>query len=176
MKGLLGLFATFCCAALVGCGNPGPDGCTGSCSGRVCGDDGCGRSCGSCSTGAQCVNGQCQNPNPVAHQLATAMPATFSASAYYGFEFTLPVQADVSFTVNPASTGSPDTWNVAIFNPTEWTSYQTGSGNQATAAVHNNVTSASDSATLPAGNWYLGFRCTNLVQRCMIAFALTATY
>lgn len=33
--------------------------CTPSCSGSVCGDDGCGGSCGSCSTGYACSSGSC---------------------------------------------------------------------------------------------------------------------
>lgn len=169
-----GLIAAFSCTAIIGCGGSGPGSCVGSCSGRVCGDDGCGNSCGSCSPGVQCVSGECPNAIPVAHQLATAMAETFSK--FYGFEFELPVQADVSFTINPASTSSPDTWDVAIMTPAEWTSWQSGSGNQATAAVHNNVTSASDTATLPNGDWYLAFQCTNTFENCMIAFDLTATY
>ena len=34
-------------------------GCTGDCSGRGCGDDGCGGSCGTCTTGLSCEDGQC---------------------------------------------------------------------------------------------------------------------
>lgn len=30
-----------------------------SCSGKVCGDDGCGNSCGTCSAGSTCLSGQC---------------------------------------------------------------------------------------------------------------------
>lgn len=33
--------------------------CTPSCTGRDCGDDGCGQSCGACSGGLACQNGQC---------------------------------------------------------------------------------------------------------------------
>jgi hypothetical protein len=37
--------------------------CTPSCSGKVCGDNGCGGSCGSCTTGQYCSNNQCiSNP------------------------------------------------------------------------------------------------------------------
>ncbi len=160
-----------------GCGSPGPKpGCVPSCFARQCGDDGCDFTCGSCPSGTTCNSGVCVSPNPVPHNLAVGKAATFNADAFYGLEFLLPVQATLSFAVVPASTGTPDTFNVAIFTPTEWTSYQTGSGNQATAGAHNGVTSASDSATLPAGTWYLGFKCKNAIQRCMISFDLTATY
>ncbi len=33
--------------------------CTADCSGKECGDDGCGGSCGTCSGGDKCVNGKC---------------------------------------------------------------------------------------------------------------------
>ncbi len=33
--------------------------CTPSCSGKQCGDDGCGGSCGKCTSGQQCKNGKC---------------------------------------------------------------------------------------------------------------------
>jgi hypothetical protein len=34
-------------------------GCTPSCAGKVCGDDGCGGSCGTCPAGRACMNGAC---------------------------------------------------------------------------------------------------------------------
>ncbi|MEZ4395184.1 MAG: hypothetical protein R3A48_29235 [Polyangiales bacterium] len=34
--------------------------CVPACSGRVCGDDGCGGSCGSCASGTTCVSGACR--------------------------------------------------------------------------------------------------------------------
>ncbi len=37
-----------------------PEACTPSCSGRVCGSDGCGGSCGTCATGACNASGQCE--------------------------------------------------------------------------------------------------------------------
>jgi hypothetical protein len=35
-------------------------GCTPSCTGKTCGDDGCGGSCGSCAVGQVCSSGKCQ--------------------------------------------------------------------------------------------------------------------
>lgn len=38
--------------------------CTPSCSGKVCGDNGCGGSCGTCTSGQVCSNGQCISECP----------------------------------------------------------------------------------------------------------------
>ncbi len=113
------------------------------------------------------------NPVPVDHMLAQAQATTFNAHAFYGFNFVLPAQASVNFSVSETTT---DTWNVAIWNDTQWTSWQNGTANQPTADPHNNVMSVTDSATLPAGSWWLGFRCDNALERCMFVFNLDATY
>ena len=57
------------CGGTLNCGTCGPgqscqggqcvSGCTASCSGKQCGDDGCGGSCGSCQSGQSCEDGQC---------------------------------------------------------------------------------------------------------------------
>jgi hypothetical protein len=39
-----------------------PAGCTPDCSGKNCGDDGCGGSCGTCSGGQVCNSGTCEDP------------------------------------------------------------------------------------------------------------------
>jgi hypothetical protein len=44
-----------------GC-TPAPSGCTPDCSGKNCGDDGCGGSCGSCTGGQTCQGGICADP------------------------------------------------------------------------------------------------------------------
>jgi parallel beta-helix repeat protein len=41
-----------------------PGGCTPDCSGKNCGDDGCGGSCGTCSGGQTCVSGVCTGCTP----------------------------------------------------------------------------------------------------------------
>jgi hypothetical protein len=110
---------------------------------------------------------------PVDHTLAQSQPETFAAGSFYGFEFLLPAAASFSFSASETTT---DTWNVAVFTPAEWVSYQDGSGNQAYAAAHNNVMQVSDAAELPAGDFYLGFRCTNAVERCMLVFDADAIY
>lgn len=40
-----------------------PPPCVGNCTGKRCGDDGCGVSCGTCSGGAVCQGGECSCPN-----------------------------------------------------------------------------------------------------------------
>ena len=42
------------------CKSDGP--CEPSCSGKACGDDGCGGSCGDCQGGLQCNGGSCHKP------------------------------------------------------------------------------------------------------------------
>jgi len=53
--------------------------CVPSCSGKVCGDNGCGGSCGTCSSGQTCTNGQCINSNSNALVLkSSSAPASAS--------------------------------------------------------------------------------------------------
>jgi hypothetical protein len=60
-----------------------PDGgsCTPSCTGRICGDDGCGGSCGSCATGQTCnASGQCEGSTTTATIFQDFEPWTGSTS------------------------------------------------------------------------------------------------
>ncbi|MFO0580037.1 MAG: hypothetical protein U1A78_39190 [Polyangia bacterium] len=113
------------------------------------------------------------SPAPVTYKLAQSQPVTFGAGEFYGFSFRLPKAGSFRFSASQTTT---DTWNVAVFTPAQWVSYQTGSGNQAYAGIHNGVMQVNDSVALPAGDWYLGFRCTNVFQRCMFVFNAEATY
>jgi len=110
---------------------------------------------------------------PVDHTLTQSQPVTFNAGAFYGFEFNLPAQATFNFSASETTT---DTWNVAVFTPAEWVSYQTGSGTGAFGGIHNGVKQVNDTVLLPAGDWFLGFRCTNAIQRCMFVFNADAIY
>lgn len=112
-------------------------------------------------------------PLPVTHDLARERSATFAAGGNYGFSFSLPRSAAVSFSANQTTT---DTWNVAIFTPQQWADYQAGTSNQAYAGVHNDVMQVSERVQLPSGDWYLGFHCTNLFERCMLVYSADATY
>jgi hypothetical protein len=105
--------------------------------------------------------------------LAQSQPATISAGGYFGFEFLIPSQATVSFSANETTT---DTWDVAIFTATEWSCYQNGACNQAYAGVHNGVMQVSDTVVLPPGDYYLGFHCTNVFERCMLVYSIDALY
>ena len=110
---------------------------------------------------------------PTTHKLIQSMPVSIAAGAYYGFNFVLPRAATFRFTGSETTT---DTWNVAVFSPSQWVSYQTGSGNMATDGIHNNVMQVADSVSLPGGEWYLGFRCNNSFQRCMFVVSAEADY
>lgn len=112
-------------------------------------------------------------PAPVTHSLARATAATFNAGGFHGFRFSLPSSASVSFSANQTTT---DSWNVAIFTPRQWADYQAGSANGAYDGVHNNVMQIADDVQLPSGEWYLGFRCNNAIQRCMLVYSVDATY
>lgn len=139
--------------------------------------------CGLCLSFAACGGGSTGGggrdggvvlpPTPVDHTLAQLKPVTFSAGGYYGFEFLLPSAAQVSFSVSEQTT---DTWNIGVFSNTEWTCYQSGSCNQAYTGAHSNVMNVTDTVAVPAGDWYLGFKCTNSIERCMINFNLDAEY
>jgi hypothetical protein len=110
---------------------------------------------------------------PTTHKLLQSMPVSIAAGAYYGFNFALPVAGTFRFSASQTTT---DTWNVAVFSPAQWVSYQTGSGNMAYGGVHNNVMQAADSVSLPGGEWYLGFRCNNSFLRCMFVVSAEADY
>lgn len=110
---------------------------------------------------------------PTTHKLVQSMPVTIAAGAYYGINFTLPRAATFRFSASETTT---DTWNVAVFSPSQWVSYQTGSGNMATGGIHNSVMQVADSVSIPGGDWYLGFRCTNAFQRCMFLVSAEAYY
>lgn len=112
-------------------------------------------------------------PQPITRTLAKGQAVTFNAGGFYGLSFSLPTSALFEFSASQTTT---DSWNVAVFTPSQWVSYQTGSGNMAYGGIHNNVMSVSDALTLPAGDWYLGFRCNNAFQRCMLIFNADATY
>jgi hypothetical protein len=112
-------------------------------------------------------------PQPVTRKLAQSQSATFSAGGYHGFAFTLPSAASFHFSASQTTT---DTWNVGVFKPAQWVSYQTGSSNEAYDGVHSGVMQVSDTVSLPAGDWYLGFRCNNVFQRCMLVYNAEATY
>lgn len=112
-------------------------------------------------------------PIPITRSLARAASATFDAGSNYGFAFSLPTSAAVTISANQTGT---DTWNVAVFTPQQWADYQSGTVNQAYGGVHNSVMQVSDRVQLPSGDWYLGFHCDNVFQRCALVFNIEATY
>ena len=113
------------------------------------------------------------NPLPVKHTLAQSQSVTIPAGSTYGFAFTLPVSAYVNFSASETTT---DKWDVAVFSAAQWAAYLNGTGNTAQGGIHSGVMQVADGLTLPAGTWYLGFRCVNAFQRCMFVFSADATY
>jgi hypothetical protein len=71
-------FADFCqtpgvvgvCVAVASCCQP-------DCTGKVCGDDGCGGSCGSCAQCQECQNGTCQTTGMVCGNICCALTNEF---------------------------------------------------------------------------------------------------
>ncbi len=67
-------------AALNGGGGGGGGGCTPKCSGKVCGDDGCGGSCGTCGSGQTCSpGGVCTTGGNCSHPICSTGGALTSA-------------------------------------------------------------------------------------------------
>lgn len=91
-------------------------------------------------------------------------------SGFRGVTFTVPA-AIVAYNVTSPS----DTYNVGIFTAAEWTNYAAG-GQARAFASRENVRNAAETATLPAGNYVLGFYCRNLIERCDVTYALGANY
>ncbi len=112
---------------------------------------------------------------PTTHALASGTYESFPAGGYYGQPFTLPLSAEVAFDVQCRSTTSCDTFDVGVFTAEEW-SYFSG-GQHATAyGAQNDVKTANDTVSVPAGDYVLGFLCRNAVEHCQISYDLSATY
>lgn len=147
-------------------------GSTCSCAARECGLDSCGvASCGSCGAGRMCSAGVCAAPPPSLHEIASGRPPLFSG--YYGIPFTLPTTALVAYA---AQSTSGDTFSVGIFDESNWAVFRTGGTGARAWAPHSSTSIASDTTTLSAGTYYLGFYCTNVIQRCQLGYAINATY
>ena len=108
-----------------------------------------------------------------AETLASNEPASFPAFYSIG-PFTVSDGATISFNVQDRSTTTPDHWDIGIYTATEWGYYSTGSPATAYAAA-SGVSNDSDSTSVPAGDYYLGFHCDNLVETCMVSIDLTVT-
>lgn len=149
-------------------------GCTPSCGGRTCGTEStCRSSCGTCGSGETCTaEGTCITPmvTPTAHSVADG--ATGGFPYYFGVPFTVPASR-VGYSVNSPS---GDGFTVGIFTEVNWAIYSNGGTGAVAYASHGPVTSFADAATVPAGTYYLGFRCTNLIENCSIRYAIAATY
>lgn len=150
-------------------------GCTPSCGGRTCGTEStCGSSCGTCESGQTCsASGACTTAAimPAAHVLAEGSSPLFSQN--YGVEFTVTVPSGrVQFS---AESPSNDTFHIGVYAPDDWVMQLSGRPSSA-VAYHRDVRTVTDSLSLPAGTYYLGFTCTNLIQRCAVRHTIYSIY
>jgi hypothetical protein len=113
------------------------------------------------------------NSFPTTHVLDSNDLQNIASGGYYGVSFTLPTSADVSYDLTDQ--GSNDTWIVGIFSQYDYTNFTNGMSSTA-IAPHNNVSTISDSATVDAGNWVLGVKCTNFIEHCPFTLGLSATF
>jgi hypothetical protein len=141
-----------------------------SCAGRTCGPNNCGNSCGTCLAPATCLpTGYCSNPTVHTVALRVSPPLFYS----YSFSFSMPTQAFVAY---DALSTDGDTFNVGIFTPDDWAVYANGGSGARVWAPHYKTSTVTDGANLPAGNYVLGFACTNLIERCAVRFSISAAY
>jgi hypothetical protein len=151
-----------------------PDACVPACGLRTCGgDNGCGGSCGSCRSDETCgAAGACVPLSPTDHTLASGASPLFND--FYGVPFSVPVPASVGYA---AQTTTGDTWDVGIFTASDWAVWMSGGTGARAYAFHMMTSIQNDAAALPAGSYYLGFHCRNLVQRCAVtSYAVVARY
>ena len=111
---------------------------------------------------------------PVNHILEANDVQSIAAGSFFSVSFTLPATADVSYSL--VDQGSNDTWTVGIFVPGDFTNYTNGGTGVSAIAAHNGVSTISDTATVGAGNWVLGMKCTNLLEHCPFSLDLSAVY
>lgn len=162
----------------VGCnGSSGPGPTRETCSqlGWVCGVDDFGNDCGACSVGS-CAHGTCTTTGgPTTHAIGSGATDLWAAGTAYAIgPFAIPVAGTVSYST---STTTGDTYDVAIMDAANWGVYSSGGSGAAGYAIHNNTSIASDSASVPAGTYYLAFRCDNLIERCLVtSYSISATY
>jgi hypothetical protein len=93
-------------------------------------------------------------------------------SNFQGIPFTVPA-GSVGYAVNSPS---GDTFNVGIFTPADWAIYSNRGAGARSYAFRDNVANANEGAAVPAGSYYLGFYCRNLIQRCTVTYAIAAVY
>jgi hypothetical protein len=179
----------------VGCGPPPPDpkgpypnygGWTCSQLGWVCGIDDNGQPCGTCAYPQTCQHGACTTLSStppyggIGPQLTTStnhvvvsgmsLPLFWSA---YGFAFSIPVDATVSYDVYSPS---GDIFDVGIFTREDWAAYSTGGGGAGVYAERVRTSLAKNSAHIPGGGYVLGFQCQNFIQRCGVSITISAVY
>jgi hypothetical protein len=89
--------------------------------------------------------------------------------------FTMPTAGIVSYTITNRSTTTPDHWDIAIVPASELSFFNNGQPYTG-AAPHTNVSTQSDSASVPAGTYSIGVLCDNLLEDCQFSLDATMTY
>lgn len=164
--------ATEPCPAAQGCAGGRCSAC--SCTGRECGGDTCGAgSCGTCGAGQECSSGVCVPVGRSLHNLILD-GASPSFSGYFGAPFTIPVNAEVSYST--IAVGDGVSLGTAIFDPTNWDIYRSGRSGARAYAVHPSDASTSQSTVLRAGMYYLGVRCLTEGRPCAVSYSVSASY
>ncbi len=108
------------------------------------------------------------------HVFFDNLPKDIGASGHFEGTFSLPSNATVTYSVT--NTGASTTsWNVGIAPASELPAFEADQMWQA-YAPHNDVSTISDSASVPAGDYALALRCTNIVNDCSFTFSVDAVF
>lgn len=107
---------------------------------------------------------------PSTHTVASGMSPLFPN--FYGVPFTVPA-GTVGFA---ASSAGGDTFDVGVFTAASWATYSSGGAGALVYAQRARTSRADGAASLPAGNYVLGFYCRNLIERCSVLYAVSASY
>lgn len=115
--------------------------------------------------------GVCTTPaaTPSIHSITSGTAPLFSN--FYGVPFTVPASR-----AGYAASSPGDNFNVGIFTVADWAIYSNRGAGARAYALRENVRTANELAEIPAGNYVLGFYCTNVIQRCAVTYAITAYY
>jgi hypothetical protein len=119
------------------------------------------------------TGGEGEGSFPTNHQITSNNVQNPNAGAVFGLSFNLPKQATVSFDIT--DNGSADTWFVGIVTSTDFTTLQ---GGQSVSSFlgHDQVSTVSDSGSVPAGNYDFAVKCENVIESCPLTFNLSADF
>jgi hypothetical protein len=87
----------------------------------------------------------------------------------------MPLAGTLQYTITNRSTTTPDYWDVAFVTPTEYSYLINGQAWQG-YALSLNVSTQSNSAAVPAADYYFVVVCRNIAENCMFSYIVLATY